>query len=182
MTVRADKRTKRVRRAGWEDLPASSTAAPPHALMVSSDDNTCGKNCDAQHTAEMYGQDLIRFNQTYRDLVDVMEFAPFRRLFDRFVALGNRLDEQTLVMFMKTYEAARMTLPYATPNQLVAVVDGLIRRRDTNCSISAGAVNGSGDLATESQTPNDISKIIKAQVLAVQPGPLKAKNVAYRKR
>jgi len=132
------------------------------ALRVGTASATASADEDAQTTAERYGRALAEKNPTYRDLVDVMEYPPFRRLFRSKLAAGDRLDEQTLVMFMKTYEAAKQTLPSATPNQLVAVVDGLIRRPDTRALIAAGAAANAnaGDGRAVGQTPDDVAGVL----------------------
>ena len=79
--------------------------------------------------AEHIGRNLCETNDTYSKIVVMMEHPEFRDFYDKYLSKPSNRD--IIIIFLNIYEMIDKTSPELTAHQKIAILDCLIKNKDT---------------------------------------------------
>lgn len=79
--------------------------------------------------AEHIGRNLCETNDTYSKIAVMMEHPEFRDFYDKYLSKPSNRD--IIIIFLNVYEMIDKTSPELTAYQKIAILDCLVKNKDT---------------------------------------------------
>lgn len=120
--------------------------------MVLKKDEKYEKGCEIRETIEKRGKELIKKNEFFNDLSEIMTDDKFTKFFDKY--FKNSLDIKTTVVYMKLYNEIKEKYKELTDDELSKYVNiYLLHHAMTNDNIRKTVLNATIEHLEDNRVP-----------------------------